>query len=422
MRRALNILEQSINERGWLAQASVWEVDSGAGNGSPYLKRALKPDANVQVMCYEDEIAQSDEFSRFFEALKQEFAAQGELEWMRRPVAYPDEKKACLRNLVRPALVAYVKESFIENYGFADMDTSRAIAVLEDLLLGLKNELITYRAIAPLVDLSGPGDEIKVDDCLALCPLNTNTVLEILNTCGADLGNFYLRWHHSLKCAYAFVYTYEVAWGSPTVPNVDLIRDALSALRVLKAGDVDVPLVYARPDSARLTNCLGFVAWAPLFTKPFGQSRYLLSIEDVPLLKQVYMRIRRLPPSARERIALDRLNMVYERLRPQDQLIDSWVGLEALLNIESEIRFRTALRLAFYLGNDANDREKLYTAALATYDARSRTVHGRRVDDPQAKADQAVELLRRCLRKALLDGLPNWIEFDKRQIVVGGGA
>jgi len=67
-----------------------------------------------------------------------------------------------------------------------------------------------------------------------------------------------------------------------------------------------------------------------------------------------------------------------DRLDDADRLIDYWVGLEALFSPDStqEVKFRSSLRIAAYLGETPDEWETIYSEMRHSYDWRSTVVHG----------------------------------------------
>ncbi len=81
-------------------------------------------------------------------------------------------------------------------------------------------------------------------------------------------------------------------------------------------------------------------------------------------------------------LALRRFNFGYERIRPEDKLIDYSIGFETLLSKgKEELRYRISLMGAALLGKDPNLRKKIFNELQAMYDQRSDIVHGEKLKD-----------------------------------------
>ncbi len=77
-------------------------------------------------------------------------------------------------------------------------------------------------------------------------------------------------------------------------------------------------------------------------------------------------------------VAIRRFNFSYDRRLPEDKLIDFITAFEALFlkGVEGELSYRLALRCAYFLGKDEEERKKIFEILRGAYDARSKIVHG----------------------------------------------
>lgn len=77
-----------------------------------------------------------------------------------------------------------------------------------------------------------------------------------------------------------------------------------------------------------------------------------------------------------------------------------WVGIEALVDVQSELRFRLSAFLAALLEPPGTDRRALYKRLQKMYDLRSKVVHGAPVDEAAIRnhAIEARTLLARVMR------------------------
>ena len=112
-----------------------------------------------------------------------------------------------------------------------------------------------------------------------------------------------------------------------------------------------------------------------------------------------------------------------------DKIIDLGIAFEALYVPDGgsgEIRFRLAVRAAWHLGKDKEDRNKLLQKFKQIYDCRSNAVHSGKLDErvrfgeehiPTSEFIQrAQNLCRESIMKILEDRkLPNW-----NSLILGG--
>jgi hypothetical protein len=92
----------------------------------------------------------------------------------------------------------------------------------------------------------------------------------------------------------------------------------------------------------------------------------------------------------------------------EGRYIQLWVALEALFGNSSpgETTYRLAHRLAMFLGQDGEHRDRIYRDAIQGYRLRSKVVHGHRLREDELSAHSASvwrseELLRTALAKIL---------------------
>lgn len=118
--------------------------------------------------------------------------------------------------------------------------------------------------------------------------------------------------------------------------------------------------------------------------------------------------------------------MPYERYRFEDRLVDYWIALESLFltDIEQELSFRAALRVANFLEHHRKHRKGVFDAVKTSYDLRSWIVHGesqssnkKKKWSPERISEATLEtesILRRCLRACVInDGEPRLGQLDE---------
>jgi hypothetical protein len=144
---------------------------------------------------------------------------------------------------------------------------------------------------------------------------------------------------------------------------------------------------------------------------------YSLSAEEVAQLPEFARNIFALSDSALE-TACVRLMYAEARRRPQDQILDAVIGMEALLlaalksDQRSELKFRFALNYSTLFGSSA-ERRSAYKVGKDLYDHRSKIAHGNRLPDKSLRVGEEklplTEVAIRAkssLRKIIKDFLP----------------
>jgi hypothetical protein len=122
-------------------------------------------------------------------------------------------------------------------------------------------------------------------------------------------------------------------------------------------------------------------------------------------------------------LATDRLRRSRGQWSPVERAIDLGIALETSLmhDIEHdhrELRFRLALRAAWFIAESPTEREAVFRAARKTYDLRSTAVHSG-VISPSKKTDEELaagdEVCSRVLRKLVSQG---GFPVDRQKIVL----
>jgi len=133
-------------------------------------------------------------------------------------------------------------------------------------------------------------------------------------------------------------------------------------------------------------------------------------------------------------IALRRLNLSFSRGNTEDQFIDTIIGLEALYNINAELRFRLALRAAYHQEHNYANRLCKYERVLFLYAARNQLIHGSAhklkdiikdsspYNDEVELIDDARDILRTGCLKAIMYHPTDWkayLEKDFDKAILG---
>lgn len=80
-------------------------------------------------------------------------------------------------------------------------------------------------------------------------------------------------------------------------------------------------------------------------------------------------------------IAIESVSTFHQQGSLRMSIVALWAGIEALLNVYSELRFRLSIELAAYLGQNQSEKISIYNQLKKMYDIRSKAVHGAKMDD-----------------------------------------
>jgi hypothetical protein len=212
--------------------------------------------------------------------------------------------------------------------------------------------------------------------------------------------------------------TVDIAPGDPlpmeTVQHG--VTDAINLLRLATGANVHMVtqhfLSTSHPGYADVFFITGI--WS-MRTEPAETSSVTPLLQDYGQIRTLHARMSvisgELPPKKLKtyNLALGRFASTFTRARPEDRILDSWIGLEALLLDEhDELSYKISMRLAALIGHTPDERMAIFTEARKSYRARSRIAHGSSQSDVVAAADSARELLRRAL--------VSWMAEDARRL------
>ncbi len=247
------------------------------------------------------------------------------------------------------------------------------------------------RAWSPLLGFTVEGPDLELGDGLRIRQLTLEERERLLFRIAIPDSTSPATWDER--------YAIELLWKEPRVvgprasatddraalPNPRIpIEQSLTALRLYKGGAV-----------AHQRLVVDWASWTPFGTEilqwtiptrsPLGSS-YHLSAEEASDFAPFWHWYKSASEIRRRRIdtATRRFNTLYDRMRPDDRLVDLAIVIEALLldgGVRQELSYRAALRGAFLLGTDPSSRKAVFRRLRDAYSARSEIVHG---DDPEA--------------------------------------
>jgi len=223
-----------------------------------------------------------------------------------------------------------------------------------------------------------------------------------------------LRWKYAIR-----VYEQSPKTGSPRAPWArTYIDEVLSLMQLHKPERIGLGVIWTTFDTPfhRVSNSGGF-GW-PSARGYYPLPAYMIEEADVAPIKRVYeQHFARKSVHGPYTLALRRFSNACDRRNEEDQLIDCWIGLEALFVAgRSAQSFRGPFRIARYLEDTTAGRNEVFKEAQDSYKLRNKVVHGDTISNGAALAATAnltENLLRRSLVKFLSDSGPlDWRELD----------
>ncbi len=176
-------------------------------------------------------------------------------------------------------------------------------------------------------------------------------------------------------------------------------EEVLTALRLVGDGDT-YPAFHEMRVRDRIRPFVFVGRQASLI---FGTEPFFAGLRTMLHFRRILHAMRTSPNAAKTSVALRRWTSATERTRPDDRLLDYWIGLESLLlGRHAQFKQRTAaVRGVVLLSADQAERDAVADQFYDSYDCRSAIMHGdaqglARYDVAQEAATTR-ELLKRCL-------------------------
>ena len=193
------------------------------------------------------------------------------------------------------------------------------------------------------------------------------------------------------------------------------VAQVVSAIRLTMAHPISILFQVSESEGLMAFGGRG-MNWSlmPTLGGPIANIDEEKAAEIVALLKV----IKNSPNIERLMIPLWRWESLLTRPNLENKLIDAWVSLEALLQIDKELSFRASMRLAEFLGTSGEHKKDIYDKTKLSYDWRSAIVHGgktKRLANRQS-LEETVRLTTHSLREALLKVLALNNQFNPEEL------
>jgi hypothetical protein len=150
-----------------------------------------------------------------------------------------------------------------------------------------------------------------------------------------------------------------------------------------------------------------------------------LDFEDLLMARTLFEKLRALKKSDDKiGIATRRLAFAMENTRDEDRLLDGMIAAEAVLDTDTEIKYKFALRAAYLLEpTDEKERRAIFDDLTHAYNVRSKLSHGAKANPGDLKISgvkvtlaefvkRIEDKIRRVVRSVVLSGnVPDWNEL-----------
>lgn len=306
-----------------------------------------------------------------------------------------------------PTFLAEHVAELAERY-FEERPTQRGVSrnLLARLIAGYRGYLTSttseVTAIIPLSGLEGTVRRVALDGALTLRHLTTQELQALYARHGDEhaLSGWFDRDSLSWTYCLAAVIRSETR-GRPSLAGASEGRSAaLTAIRMITDGRAGTPIAWVRPSASTLIGTSDHIV---NLGDRFGRPRSVaIDRKSGRQIARLYTRLRAAPTTVPFRIALAKYNAAVEREWYLDQLIDSWVGLDALFAPDKASSYRMCLRAARFLGASLDERRRIFDSLRRSYKARNEVVHG---GPAPADIGDLAEATKESLKRSILGWL-----------------
>lgn len=323
------------------------------------------------------------------------------------------KKPWIISKVVSPLTVEYFSK-----IGAFSFEPNTANSLIDGFINKITDPITSYSMTSPLINLELTMDTLDIAPGLKLQNLCTDQIEKWINDpffpiTAPPLSGWRVE---DLKCA--VVIKNESSYNSNQAES--LIRNLVGLVRLLTDRNVYVAFTEGRiQDRNRPFNDHTVTSW--------GHSLRLhcltATIDDTTgtRLINLWNHLQSGPNAKMVALAFKRWSDTAERLADEDKLIDYWVALESLFSTDSnqEVKFRSSLRIAAFLGKTPDKRKEVYNDMRNSYDWRSAIVHGAYCEAKKLKElnkkcslHQSAKKTRAYLRESILQLLESKEQID----------
>ncbi len=276
--------------------------------------------------------------------------------------------------------------------------------VLGQLDQYLTKDTYTARVGAALRNFHSDVVDVELTDGIFLRSIDDATLESHINAIGRVSG---LKTVMQLKGS---TFQFQAATEQPrtTMRPIAIVsqfqfksEDLLKAVRLLKSGAVGY--FYTSGEVLDPMSFAGIWISGPDTNMLYG-AEYHFRGSDIPAVQEMLSGLKSLASDNRFSLALSRFMDSYRKPIAGDRLVDYWIALESLLlpgEKEGELRFRAALRGAWFISKNSDQRTKIFDDLKKSYDSRSAVVHGTEKSIPEGIVLQTEDYLRHVLRRCI---------------------
>lgn len=280
----------------------------------------------------------------------------------------------------------------VDKVGQLQFDENTFREAYEAAESALHRRTVDVVTVAPLPNLDSSAHPVKLE---ANVIIDAMTDWEVSR--GISAGFFRHNWavfetiDVPSRCAVRHRLSLPKLWGDqPSPPGEsyhlsarDAVARAISAIRIIKGVDVFSPGYFTYSDHWLLHG--GLSSTLPTGTIPWFAPKHGLSQVEMSDLPILFSELGNESVTSHGPLnnAIRRYEYAGERQRPEDRIIDLMIAAESLFlhgsgsaQERGELRYRLAIRTAFFVGSSSLSRHQVFDLMRRAYDVRSKIVHG----------------------------------------------
>ncbi len=279
--------------------------------------------------------------------------------------------------------------------------------LFEQFEADLRIDSIDYVAVAPLPGFKSDVPSIPLGQGFELAEFNDDEIGKCLRLSiypAVDMGgvigatNIYgLRYRSSERKFLGEVPLDEIERARGLYQELlDSLSRVVHTLRLLKRGTVSIPGVAIFTDH---WTGQGGISGSPIDPGSSRANNYELTPVERESFEELWRTLSGPPLPHFLDTAIRRFGYAGERRRPEDRLVDLLIFAESLFLSDTgeasergELRYRLALRAAYFVEIDGCSRRDVFRIMRNAYDARSAVVHGDLPRDKVLKVPQEVKV------------------------------
>ncbi len=246
---------------------------------------------------------------------------------------------------------------------------------IEDFIF---TDLIKFSCSALLFSFESDIDEIIIDEFTKIKKYSENECKEIWERRSFITSSWYIISPLDYRLEVIFNKKKEDLRKFTKEGREDL-RKVLLLLRLFKPSTLRIGRIETKPIQ---WVSFGGIISSGMEERPGGN--YRLSIAEVPELIKLWNEIKNINflNFRSLEIAIKRFNFAHERIDLEDKFIDIMIGFETLyLADDKELRYKSGLRTAILIGENLEERRKIFKIIQVAYDKRSNLIHGGRLEE-----------------------------------------